>query len=87
MFDKNLVQLLSKGLLELNLDSRLTDKLLEFVYLLEKWNKTYNITAIRDLKQMIILHVIDSAAVYRYLSGKTRLVLLQLFDNLNFTRF
>jgi len=71
MIDKNLVQLMSRGLLELNLDSSCTNKLLEFVYLLEKWNKTYNITAIRDLKQMIILHVIDSASVYRYLSGKT----------------
>ena len=71
MIDKNLAQLMSRGLLELNLDSSCTDKLLEFVYLLEKWNKTYNITAIRDLKQMIILHIIDSASVYRYLSGKT----------------
>ncbi len=71
MIDKNLAQLMSRGLLDLDLDSSYADKLLEFVYLLEKWNKTYNITAIRDLKQMIILHVIDSASVYRYLSGKT----------------
>ena len=71
MKNENLTEILSKGLIELNLESKNTDKLLEYVYLLEKWNKTYNITAIRDLKQMVILHVIDSASVYRYLDGKT----------------
>jgi 16S rRNA (guanine527-N7)-methyltransferase len=71
MKNKKLTEILSKGLIELNLESKYTDKLLEYVYLLEKWNKTYNITAIRDLEQMVILHVIDSASVYRYLHGKT----------------
>ncbi|VAW34862.1 16S rRNA (guanine(527)-N(7))-methyltransferase [hydrothermal vent metagenome] len=71
MFDKTLVQILSDGLLKLSLEDHGADNLLEYVYLLEKWNKTYNITAIRDLPKMVILHIIDSAAVYRYLAGNS----------------
>jgi len=71
MHVKQLTELLINGLRELNLDTAKADKLIEYVLLLEKWNKTYNITAIRDLKQMVILHLIDSASVYRYLKGNS----------------
>ena len=71
MYDKNLSETLSKGLSLLNINVEKVDILLEFIYLLEKWNKTYNITAIRDLEQMVILHVIDSASVYNYLKGNS----------------
>lgn len=71
MQKKNIEQLLTKGLSELKIDNRYVDKLLEFIYLLDKWNKTYNITAIRDLEQMVILHLIDSASVYNYLKGNS----------------
>jgi len=67
MKDNHLAQLLSVALIKLNINTDKNNKLLEFVYLLEKWNKTYNITAIRDLEKMVILHVIDSASVYRHL--------------------
>lgn len=71
MKDNHLTQLLSTALVRLNIDSIVTNQLLDFVHLLAKWNKTYNITAIRDLEQMVILHVIDSASVYRYLKGNS----------------
>jgi 16S rRNA (guanine527-N7)-methyltransferase len=71
MHVKQLKELLINGFKELNLDTVQADKLIDYVLLLEKWNKTYNITAIRDLKQMVILHLIDSASVYRYLSGNS----------------
>lgn len=71
MHDKQLKELLTKGLQELSLDTTHINKLLVYVLMLEKWNKTYNITAIRDLKQMVILHLIDSASVYRYLKGNS----------------
>ena len=71
MYDKNLSETLSKGLSQLNITVENIEDILEFVYLLEKWNKTYNITAIRDLEQMVILHVIDSASVYNYLKGNS----------------
>ncbi len=35
-------------------------KLLDYVALLGKWNSVYNLTAIRDPKQMLIQHILDS---------------------------
>ena len=62
---------LSSGLKSLGIDESLTNKLLEFLFLLEKWNKTYNLTAIRSLEDMITLHILDSATVYSYLKGNS----------------
>ncbi|MEO8332208.1 MAG: 16S rRNA (guanine(527)-N(7))-methyltransferase RsmG [Gallionella sp.] len=41
--------------------------LLEYVVLLHKWNKVYNLTAIRDQQQMVSNHLLDSLAVMPYL--------------------
>ncbi len=71
MSTENFVKLLSQGLSQLTIDQSHVERLLTFLRLLEKWNKTYNITAIRDFEKMIILHVLDSAAVYRYLTGNS----------------
>jgi 16S rRNA (guanine527-N7)-methyltransferase len=71
MHEKQLQELLSSALKQLNLETDSTNLLIDYVKMLEKWNKTYNITAIRDLKQMVILHLIDSASVYRYLKGNS----------------
>ncbi len=71
MKENHLIQLLSTALTRLNIATNVSAQLMDFVTILEKWNKTYNITAIRDLEQMVILHVIDSASVYRYLSGNS----------------
>ena len=38
--------------LGLSLQQTQHDQLLEYLYLLEKWNKTYNLTAIEDLPRM-----------------------------------
>jgi 16S rRNA (guanine527-N7)-methyltransferase len=56
---------LDRGLGELNLavpDSA-RGKLVAYVELLAKWNKTFNLTAIRDPLQMVSHHVLDSLAV------------------------
>lgn len=39
------------------------DQLLAYLFLLERWNKTYNLTAIRDLPGMLTHHVVDCLAV------------------------
>ncbi len=44
-------------------------RLKQYVDLLKRWNKTYNLTAIRDPKQMIPLHIFDSLAVAEYIQG------------------
>lgn len=65
-------QLLMTGLAALNLaiDEDKIDRLLSFIRLIEKWNKAYNLTAIRDLEEMVRLHLLDSLAILPYIEGK-----------------
>lgn len=51
--------------LEINVESR--QKLLDYLALLQKWNKVYNLTAIRDAGQMVSHHILDSLAVLPHL--------------------
>jgi 16S rRNA (guanine527-N7)-methyltransferase len=44
-------------------------RLLEYLQLLEKWNRAYNLTAVRDPDQMIGRHLLDSLAVLPCLHG------------------
>lgn len=48
-------------------------KLLEYVALIEKWNRVYNLTAVREPEQMLTHHVLDSVAVAPHLVGSTLL--------------
>ncbi|MCS5587942.1 MAG: 16S rRNA (guanine(527)-N(7))-methyltransferase RsmG [Porticoccaceae bacterium] len=50
------------------------DQLLAYLAMLERWNKAFNLTAIRDPIQMIRLHFLDSAAVHQYIQGATRII-------------
>lgn len=60
---------LGRGLAELGqeLPANAQDQLLAFLELLAKWNRTYNLTAIRDPLKMISHHVLDSLAVRPHL--------------------
>ncbi len=44
--------------------------LLQYIYLLEKWNKTYNLTAIRDPVTMVQKHLLDSLSILEYINEK-----------------
>lgn len=44
-------------------------RLLDFAALLLKWNRTYNLTAIRDPEQIVTHHLLDSLAVLPHLAG------------------
>lgn len=46
------------------------DRLLAFLKLIEKWNKAYNLTAIRIREDMARLHLLDSLAVLPYIKGE-----------------
>ena len=61
---------LERGLVELALvlPSGASDKLMAYLGLLAKWNRTYNLTAIRDPLQSVSHHLLDSLAVLRELS-------------------
>ncbi|MEQ5840379.1 16S rRNA (guanine(527)-N(7))-methyltransferase RsmG [Paraburkholderia acidicola] len=45
-------------------------KLLDYVALLIKWNAVYNLTAIRDPRQMVIQHILDSLSIVPHLAGR-----------------
>lgn len=49
--------------LQLSLTPEQGDKLLLYVEQLARWNRTYNLTAIRDTDQMLVQHIFDSLAV------------------------
>jgi 16S rRNA (guanine527-N7)-methyltransferase len=63
--NSSLEQQLSAGVeaLGLSLDTAVVAQLLAFVGLLQKWNKTYNLTAIRQPAEMVSHHVLDSLSV------------------------
>jgi len=62
-------ELLHSGISELglNLDPAAQQKLLDYLDLLVKWNRTYNLTAIREQDKMVTQHLLDSLAVLPHL--------------------
>ena len=53
----------SAAALELSLDDSVATLLLHYLDLLNRWNATYNLTAIRDPDQMLVQHVVDCLSV------------------------
>jgi 16S rRNA (guanine527-N7)-methyltransferase len=64
---------LASGLAALGLAASgdLERKLLDYIALIAKWNRVYNLTAVRDPQEMVGLHVLDSLTVLPHLSGNT----------------
>ncbi len=56
--------------LNLNVTDGQVDQLLSFIKLIEKWNKAYNLTAIRDREEMARLHILDSLAILAHIEGQ-----------------
>ena len=84
MSDEHILQSELLALLEDNLkDSNLVVTqeqqylLINYVLLMHKWNKTYNLTSVRDPRDMVIKHIVDSIVVapfldkYRYIDVGT----------------
>jgi len=65
-------KILASGIASLNLNvtGEQVDQLLSFIKLIEKWNKAYNLTAIRDREEMAKLHILDSLAIVPHIEGK-----------------
>lgn len=64
---------LQHGIVQLGLqiNGETQAKLIDYLVLLEKWNKVFNLTAIRAPQQMVSHHLLDSLAVVPYLwSGR-----------------
>ena len=46
------------------------EQLVGFVELLDKWNKAYNLTSVRNPQEMLIKHILDSIVVSSHLVGE-----------------
>jgi 16S rRNA (guanine527-N7)-methyltransferase len=55
--------------LGLTLPAGAVARLLDYQALLERWNGTYNLTAIRDPSEMVSRHLLDSLTILPYVQG------------------
>ena len=65
-------QQLEHGLKQMGLHYSVAEqqKLVHYIQLIARWNKTFNLTAIRDVEEMVSKHLLDSLAVQPYVEGK-----------------
>ncbi len=62
---------LAEGMLELGIDytQEQFERLMAFLILLQKWNRTYSLTAIRDMDVAVDLHLLDSLTTMPHVNG------------------
>ncbi|MGZ8250712.1 MAG: 16S rRNA (guanine(527)-N(7))-methyltransferase RsmG [Methylophilaceae bacterium] len=63
---------LASGLEQAGLDIPIAarQQLLDYLALMQKWNKVHNLTAVRDADEMVTLHLLDSLVVLPYIKGQ-----------------
>lgn len=63
---------LRQGIVQLKMELKApqVQLLVDYLTQLTKWNKAYNLTAIRDPLQMVTRHLLDSLAILPYLKGE-----------------
>lgn len=54
----------------INLPDQQKAQLVGFVRLLDKWNKAYNLTSVRNPDEMLVKHIMDSLVVSQHLQGE-----------------
>ncbi|HED4455737.1 TPA: 16S rRNA (guanine(527)-N(7))-methyltransferase RsmG, partial [Pasteurella multocida] len=54
----------------LSITDQQKEQLIKLVLLLNKWNKAYNLTSVRDPMEMLVKHILDSVVVSPHLQGK-----------------
>jgi len=57
-------------LMSLNLSEQMIDHLMQYLNLMEKWNRVYNLTAIRERDEMIKFHLLDSLSILKHVHVK-----------------
>ncbi len=69
-------KLLDEGLAaqRIDLDEAQRAQLLNYVALLNKWNKVYNLTAVREPERMIGLHILDSLSVLAHFGAPAAMI-------------
>lgn len=64
---------LDAGLQALHLDPALAEPLARYLALLLRWNAAYNLTAIRDPREMVTKHLLDSLAMAPFVASVSTL--------------
>lgn len=64
--------LLASGIAQMGLpvSAQAQQSLLDYLKLLQKWNKVYNLTAVRQPSDMVRLHLLDSLSVLPYVGNQ-----------------
>ena len=55
---------------DLEVSEKQREQLVGYVELLDKWNKAYNLTSVRDPLEMLVKHILDSIIVSTHLPGE-----------------
>lgn len=71
MISEHLLEVLQTGLKDLGEDpgSHPCESYLAYLDLLDKWNRAYNLTAVRGMDNLLTHHVLDSLSVLPYIKG------------------
>jgi len=67
----SLTEQLKTGLssLDLDLDNEKFEQLVQYLQLLDKWNKAYNLSGIKEVQRMVAYHLLDSLAIVPHIDG------------------
>lgn len=73
---------LLRGAIEMSvaLSESQIEKLLVYVREFEKWNKAYNLSAVRDIRQMVARHLLDSLSVVPWFNGDKKFSATRVID-------
>lgn len=73
---------LVRGAVEMSvaLSDEQIEKLLAYVREFEKWNKAYNLSAVRDIRQMVARHLLDSLSVVPWFTGNKNFSATRVID-------
>lgn len=58
------------NILEIKYSEEQLEKLNSYINLLDKWNKAFNLTAVRNINEMLERHLVDSLSIARYIEGE-----------------
>jgi len=57
--------------LSLKLSLKDSDRLLQYLNLMQKWNRTHNLTALPSIDEMVVKHLLDSLSIESFLPSGT----------------
>ena len=60
------------GEIGVNLSKQQIDQLISYVNLIEKWNRAYNLTAVRGRQELLTRHILESLAIAPFIVGERR---------------